>query len=124
MRKAIFCFLGVFLLGSGPASSDEFADVDPAKLAEGIEKLADAWRIETVVFLGATDEFADDELFATPDRLQVLADVVGYTDGTDAAIERALVGVFPEDEIADVIGEISRLRRPFIRSGTFRGRFR
>jgi hypothetical protein len=103
--------------------SDEFADVDPVALAKGIEKLADAWRIETVVFLGATDEFAQDQLFAAPERLQVLANVVAYTDGSASAIEDALAGLFPEDEIADVIGEISRLRRPFIQSGDFRGRF-
>lgn len=109
MRKVVFCLLGLFLLGSEPAKSDEFANIDPVKLAKGIEKLAAAWRIETVVFLGATDEFAEDELF-TPDRLQVLADVVAYTDGTDAAIEKALVGLFPEEEIAYVIGEISRRR--------------
>ena len=124
MRKIAFGLFGVFLLGSEPAKSDEFAHVDPVKLAEGIEKLADAWRIETVVYLGATDDFAEDEVFAKPDRAQVLANVVGYTDGTASAIERALAGLFREDEIADVIGEISRLRRPFIQDGDFRGRFR
>jgi hypothetical protein len=123
MRKLACCAALLCLLGGNHARGDEFANVDPTKLAKGIEILADAWRIETVVFLGATDDFAEDKLFERPDRLRVIANAVAYTDGSNAAIEEALAGLFAEDEIADVIGEISRLRRPFIQRGDFRGRF-
>ena len=43
---------------STPVDADEFADVDPERLAKGIDILAAKWTIPTVVFHGATDDFA------------------------------------------------------------------
>ena len=50
--------LGTMLsLANASAVADEFADVDPERLAKGVEILAAKWSIPAVVFQGATDDF-------------------------------------------------------------------
>lgn len=53
-----FMLIAALFVLSTPADADEFANVDPERLAKGIEILAAKWTIPTVVFHGATDDFA------------------------------------------------------------------
>jgi len=50
--------IAALLVLSTPVDADEFADIDPERLAKGIDILAAKWTIPTVVFHGATDDFA------------------------------------------------------------------
>ena len=50
--------IAALLVMTVSANADEFADVDPERLAKGIEILAAKWTIPIVVFHGATDDFA------------------------------------------------------------------
>jgi len=53
-----FMFILALFIMPTNTDADEFADVDPERLAKGIEILAAKWTIPIVTFHGATDDFA------------------------------------------------------------------
>lgn len=63
------------------AEADEFADVDPDRLARGVEILAAKWAMPIVVFYGATDEFAetnDEDAVLTKAPKPIIPDTLDY----------------------------------------------
>lgn len=93
------------------ASADEFDHVDPELLAHGVEKLAHAWTIPMATFVGATDDFAHDQLFEVPSAPESNAALEVLGPEAHGLPEPALVGLFTKGEIGFVIGEIDRRRR-------------
>lgn len=76
MHGFVVLFALLFACASGKA--DEFADVDPKRLAKGVEILAAKWTIPIEVFYGATDDFAkanDEDVAATLAPEPVFPDV-------------------------------------------------
>jgi hypothetical protein len=111
--KRLFSLFAVFLfIGTATAKADEFAHIDREVLARAIEKLAEAWTIPMAVFIGATDDFAEEPPFSKPAKPIASVQRQGSgTTGTYSDVEGALQGVFTEEELALVIGEIGRERR-------------
>ncbi len=93
------------------AGADEFAHIDPERLALGIENLAEAWAIPSVTAAGLTDDVADDQSFELSSPLADDLDMRGLEQGSLNPVEPALRGLFTNGEIQFVIGEINRRRR-------------
>jgi hypothetical protein len=112
MKSLFSLFAVAALVLPSQASADEFADVDQEALARGVQRLADAWTIQEASFVGATDDFANEEAFEPPvPRKRDDAAIAAYGDSSDIALEQALLGLFTEDEIGLVIGEVGKRRR-------------
>ena len=89
------------------ASADDFTDVDPVELAKSIEKLAEAWSIEIAVAEGATDDFANDELFQVKEPGETVEAIL---DGgnQDATIEKMLLGLGTGSDTSFEIDKVGR----------------
>ena len=94
--------------------ADEFADVDPALLAKGIEILAASWTIPTVVFRGAADGFAKADDWTDASKVEPTCVIA---EG-ERAVSRApcpVVNLFPDNlrsriEDDNIFGETRRRR--------------
>ncbi len=107
--------LGTMLsLANASAVADEFADVDPERLAKGVEILAAKWSIPAVVFQGATDDFAQpDKMVPLPSPKPMSVRAIddrqlgrAYHPSIDILPEGFLYGVTPEE----FLGAIKRRR--------------
>ncbi len=113
MNVRVSLFAVVLASASAPAYADEFAHVDPDLLARGIEKLAEAWSIPEAVFIGATDDFAEETSALadpSPEAQAFLTEGAGGT-GAYTELEGSLRGLFTEEALDLVIGGIDRRRR-------------
>ncbi|MGI9419280.1 MAG: hypothetical protein ACR2RA_15740 [Geminicoccaceae bacterium] len=111
MKLLLSLFAVSLLMAPGAARADEYAHVDPEVLARGIERLAEAWTIPVTVFIGATDDFAKAPPFVASDGQKAGAGVPLHETSVYTDLENALAGLFSEDELALVLGEVGRLRR-------------
>ena len=110
MRCVFLLALSAIALVS-QARADEFAHIDPERLALGIENLAKAWTLPAVTAAGSTDDVADDPSFELSSPLAGDLDIKGIDSGSLNPVEPALIGLFTNGETRFVIGEISRRRR-------------
>jgi hypothetical protein len=92
MSRLVSLFFVAAVAQAATASADEFADVDPIKLAKSIEKLGEAWTIDVVVADEATDDFADDDLFRAKEPEEIM-DLAGDGGGRNTELEPALLNL-------------------------------
>ncbi len=113
MRLSLL-FGAMLPLAAVSADADDFADVDPERLARGVEILAVMWTIPTVVFPGATDDFANsDKSVPLPSPKPASATIEDdpqpgwpYYPSVDIIPEGFLYGMAPEE----ILGAITRRR--------------
>lgn len=112
MKFRVSLFAVALILVSGSPRADEFDHIDPDVLARGIEKLAKAWSIPEAVFIGATDDFAKEAPALAGHDPGPLASLAGEVrTGTYSELEETLRGLFTDEELDLVIGEVERRRR-------------
>lgn len=114
MKRLLSLFAVVVLAQTGSAWADEYAHVDREVLARAVEKLAEAWTIPIVVHTGATDDFADEpeELAQSASKALSGPEPSARETATDYAdLEETLLGLFTEEELSLIFGEIGIRRR-------------
>jgi hypothetical protein len=101
MRYGVSLLAVAVIAQTATADADDFAHIDPVMLAKSIEKLGEAWSIETVAIDNATDDFAEDDLFkaAAPEESE---EAPRGGTSREAELERVLLdlGTGKEDSYA------------------------
>ena len=112
MRNHALILCGALLLASAkPGLSCEFAEVDPALLAKGVQKLADAWTIPTVVFIGATDDFAKDFETLSDNTPVPASAMTNFVSEPPTTFVRDFEGLVAEFNLESLQGTAKRRRR-------------
>lgn len=99
------------------AEADEFSDVDPQRLAQGIERLAAAWSIHADGSASTTDEFTDDDL--SLDRSIATSDVTTrWNDKVSILAQTVDPNRYPDDILVGMgvdglLGAIRKRRRQY-----------